>query len=124
MPDFILSRTRIRNGRYEGVLKRNGRISRDPVIEMFFLGRPAGKLALEEAGDGWSASADLPKEILNEGVQTLLIQDATTGDTLDSLAVVTGQPLEEDLRAEVHLLRAELEMLKSSFRKYASPKRN
>jgi hypothetical protein len=51
-------------------------------------------------------------------VQVFLINDAATGETLDSFTIITGEPLEDDIRAEVELLRAELDMLKRAFRRH------
>jgi len=60
----------------------------------------------------------IPAAILSEGVQTILFRDPASGETLARLTRVTGVPLEEDLRAELDLLRAELDMLKRAFRRH------
>jgi hypothetical protein len=41
-----------------------------------------------------------------------------TGETLAHFTIITGVPMEDDLRAEVDLLRAELDMLKRAFRRH------
>ena len=41
-----------------------------------------------------------------------------TDARLASFTVVMGQPLDEDIRAEMALLRAELDMLKRAFRRH------
>ena len=41
-----------------------------------------------------------------------------TGDTLDSISIITGEVLSDDIRAEMNLLRAELDMLKKAFRRH------
>jgi hypothetical protein len=54
--------------------------------------------------------------ILNDGVQTFVIQNA--GQTLGSFSIVSGRPLDHDLRSEIDLLRAELDLLKRAFRRH------
>jgi hypothetical protein len=51
-------------------------------------------------------------------VQTFLVREAGSGATLGHFTIVAGVPLEADLRAEVDLLRAELDMLKKAFRRH------
>ena len=51
-------------------------------------------------------------------VQTFLIRSKPTGETLAHFTVITGVAMEDDMRAEVDLLRAELDMLKRAFRRH------
>ena len=92
-----------------------------PVLEVILLeralpgitvdgqSRPARRLGRPGAG---------PAEVLNEGVQTFLIRDKATGETLAHFTIITGVAMEDDMRAEVDLLRAELDMLKRAFRRH------
>ena len=66
----------------------------------------------------WHVAVAIPAQVLADGVQTFVIRDRETGAMLASFAIVTGQPLEDDLRAEISLLRAELDMLKGAFRRH------
>ncbi|MFZ5749697.1 MAG: hypothetical protein ACOY5U_01375 [Pseudomonadota bacterium] len=43
-----------------------------------------------------------------------------SGGTLASFVVIGGAPVEADLRAEVELLRAELDLLKRAFRRHCA----
>ena len=61
----------------------------------------------------------VPAELISDGVQTFVVQDPD-GRTLTSFAILAGEVLAHDLRAEIDLLRAELDMLKSAFRKHVS----
>ena len=63
------------------------------------------------------ACAD-PGRLLSDGVQTFLISDPDTGEKLASFAVLAGDALGDDIRAEMDLLRAELDMLKRAFRRH------
>jgi hypothetical protein len=60
----------------------------------------------------------LPPETLSDGVQTYVVSDTGTGEVLGSFALVAGEPLAQDVRAELELLRAELDMLKRAFRRH------
>jgi len=57
----------------------------------------------------------LPATLINDGVQTVLITDQD-GTVIGRIAILAGAVLAEDLQAEIALLRAELDMLKQSFR--------
>jgi len=74
-----------------------------------------------DAGVGkWFVRFRLPVERLSDGVQTFVIEDADTGDALAHETVIAGEVLDEDTRAEVALLRAELDLLKRAFRRHCS----
>jgi hypothetical protein len=60
----------------------------------------------------------IPAEALSEGVQTFLIREAASGDKLAHFTIITGVVMEDDIRAEMDLLRAELDMLKRAFRRH------
>jgi hypothetical protein len=66
----------------------------------------------------WAVRVPIPAEALTEGVQTFVIRDVATEEKLTHFTIITGVAMEEDLRAEVDLLRAELDMLKRAFRRH------
>lgn len=113
-----LTKTRIRAGVWEGVL--SGTTS-PPQIEVSHLDQPLGGVSLtavpDRAGD-WLVRVPIPIETLSEGVQTFLIRNLATGEKLAHFTVITGVAMEDDMRAEVDLLRAELDMLKRAFRRH------
>ena len=74
-------------------------------------------IPLDAAGQ-FGVRAPIPVELISDGVQTFVISDAATGVTLDSFAILAGEALSEDIRAEMELLRAELDMLKRAFRRH------
>jgi hypothetical protein len=51
-------------------------------------------------------------------VQTFLITDTATDETLNSFSLLSGDALAGDSRAEITLLREELDMLKGAFRRH------
>ena len=62
----------------------------------------------------------VPADSLSDGVQTYLVNDARSGDKLASFTILAGDTLSDDIRAEIDLLRAELDMLKKSFRHHCN----
>lgn len=118
MAEMKLTKTRIQAGVWEGVL--TGAEMR-PEIEVTHLARPVAGASLREDPDvpgQYLVRVPIPSELLSEGVQTFVISDKDTDSRLASFSIVTGQPLDEDFRAEVELLREELDMLKRAFRRH------
>ena len=118
MSEPVLTRTRIHAGVWEGTLTG---ADTAPDLAVTHDGQEVPGATLREDPDGagrFRVTVPIPAELLSDGVQTFLITDRATGDRLASFSVVTGQPLDEDLRAEVALLRAELDMLKRAFRRH------
>jgi len=120
MSELVLTKTRIQAGIWEGVL-----IAADPnatpQIEVIHLDQKLDAVVVApdpESPGRHLVAIPIPVELMTDGVQTFLIQDAETGDKLDSFAVITGEPLEDDIRSEVDLLRAELDMMKKAFRRH------
>jgi hypothetical protein len=57
-------------------------------------------------------------DLIGDGAQTFLIFDKDTGETLDSFTIIAGDAVSDDIRAEVALLRAELDLVKRAFRRH------
>lgn len=120
MAQMTLTKTRIQAGTYEAMLTCD-EPGTDPDIGAYLGERPIGALSVIPSGeDGlkWEVQLEIPADILTDGVQTFLMMDNETGTTLDSFAILTGEPLADDLRGEIDLLRAELDMLKKAFRRH------
>ncbi|MEZ5753792.1 MAG: hypothetical protein R3D90_03130 [Paracoccaceae bacterium] len=112
-----LTQTRIRAGVWEGVLSG----SASPALEVRYLEAEVPGLtvtAIPDRPGEWAVRVPVPVEALSEGVQTFLIRDKALGETLAHFTIITGVAMEDDLRAEVALLRAELDMLKRAFRRH------
>ena len=115
---LTLTQTRIANGVWEGVL--TGADSA-PALEALHQGRRLEGLtvsAVQGQAGSHAVQLAIPTSVLSEGVQTVLLRAG--GEVLASFTLVAGQPLEEDLRAEISLLRAELELLKRAFRRHVA----
>lgn len=113
-----LTRIRIQEGIWSGQLKGPGTKEWTPEIEVMHLDRVVEGTTLEPDGASWLVKVPVPPELISDGVQTFLIRDKRTGDILNSFTIIAGDPLAEDIRAEMALLRAELDMLKKAFRRH------
>jgi hypothetical protein len=89
-----------------------------PVIEAVTGGRAIdGVEVLPGAGGRHSVRVPIPAWALNEGVQTVLVRSG--GETLAQFTLIAGEPADQDIRAELGLLRAELDLLKRAFQRHA-----
>jgi hypothetical protein len=118
MPDIRLTKARIREGVWEGVLTG---AQGQPALQVLHLEKPLEGVtvtAIPDRPGDWAVRVPVPVQVLNEGVQTFLIRDQASGETLQHFTIITGVAMEDDMRAEVDLLRAELDMLKRAFRRH------
>lgn len=120
MSDVTLTKTRLFEGVWEGVLTHEGTGNFQPDIEVTHLQKPVSGVEMVEKPEEklWVVRVPIPAELISDGVQTFLIQDKRSGETLDSFALMSGEALSYDIRAEVTLLREELDMLKRAFRRH------
>ena len=121
MSNFTVTKTRIYAGIWEGVITAAIKDGAEPKIEVIHMDQPISSisLAVDVANTGvWQLRIAIPPEHLSDGVQVFLINDKTTGEKLDAFTIITGEPLEDDIRSEVELLRAELDLLKRAFRRH------
>jgi hypothetical protein len=117
---FTLTKTRFRDGVWEGLLVAASGHDTPPEIVASFDDRPITGIALSptQKPGRWVVEVPVPVEAVGDGVQTVLIRDARTEEVLDSFALIAGEALGDDIRAEVALLRAELDLLKRAFRRH------
>ncbi|MES2665377.1 MAG: hypothetical protein V4712_04705 [Pseudomonadota bacterium] len=118
MTEAKLTKTRIRAGIWEGVLSG---VTTPPKIEVLHLERALTGVTVQPVPgrDGDHAvRIPIPSDLLSDGVQTFVIRDAASGDRLAHFTIITGVALEDDIRSEIDLLRAELDMLKRAFRRH------
>ena len=119
---FGITASRLRAGQWQGELHRTS--AKTPAVDLY-LG--AERIAPVEVARGpgrdtWHLSVAVPAGLLSDGVQTFLIRDADDGETLAHFTIVAGEAADADMRAELDLLRAELDMLKKAFRRYCAAK--
>ena len=119
MAEMSLENARIQAGVWEGLLTVPG--GQEPALEVIHQGQALPGIevtALPDQPGQFGVRVPIPAELLSDGIQTFVVQDKLTGQTLGSFAIVTGEPLQPDLRAEIDLLRSELDMLKRAFRRH------
>ena len=120
MSDLKLTKTRLFEGVWEGFLTSASMDNLQPELEVTHLNEPVLGLSLIEDRDNghWVVQIPIPVDVLSDGVHTFLIRDKRCGDVLDSFAILAGAALSDDIRAEITLLREELDMLKRAFRRH------
>lgn len=92
-----------------------------PDVEVSHRGAPLTGLDCRPLGSGaWLLRVPVPAETLGDGVQTFLVTERPGGTRLGSFAILAGAVLEDDIHAEIALLRAEIEMLKKALRRLAA----
>ncbi|MBE9636093.1 hypothetical protein [Salipiger mangrovisoli] len=118
MSDYILTKTRFREGVWHGLLA--GPAGSQPEIDVTLDDAPVRGVtlaAMTEPGR-WALEVPVPLEAVGDGVRTFLIREAASGAVLDSFTLIAGEALGDDIRAEMALLRAELDLLKRAFRRH------
>ncbi len=111
------AQTRFTNGIWEGTLSDASGPA--PAVEAVHMGvalKGVEVIPLSGTPGKFSVSVPITATALSEGVQTILLRSG--GEVLAHVTIVAGVPLEEDLRAEISLLRAELDLLKRAFRRH------
>ncbi len=116
-----LTRKLITSGVYEGIYKGEKDEITAPILELTYLGKTIGEVfvdTLEAQENTWLIRCKIPAETIADGIQTYLICKTGEDIMLDSFSIVAGEPLDDDLRNEINLLREELDMLKRAFRRH------
>ena len=110
----VLKESRIVAGTWLGVV--SGAVERG-ALRVTHEGESLGGLDVTPAeGGDWMLRLPLPVERISDGVQSFLVSDGAA--VIGRFALVAGEPLEADLRAEIDLLRAELDLLQRAFRRH------
>lgn len=116
----------LKSGIWQGILRREAPPARLLLVHM---GNRVGEARATAQDDGsWRVAAAIPAEKLSDGVQTFILLEDQGKDTeppqpgaphLASLSLIAGTPLENDLLAEMNLMRGELDLLKKELRRLA-----
>ncbi len=125
MPRLTLTKTSLIAGVWQGVLtapESGQALDLTPNLRVTHLGQDLPDVQVlpiaKPADGGWLVRVPIPATLISDGVQSFVITDSNTGTTLNSFAILAGDALAEDIRAEMDLLRAELDMLKRAFRRH------
>ena len=114
-----LTRVRLSGGQYEGLLTAADGAGVEAVVE----GRVIATASVRQDPDraaSWRVALDLPADVISDGVKVIALRSIASGEVLDRVTLMSGAPLDEDIRAELALLRDELEMLKRAFRRHCA----
>lgn len=117
MTETTLTPTRFENAIWEGHVTSDG----EPQIDALYLGETLPDVELRQNDEGWLLRVPVPLAALSDGVHSVIIRDLTTDRKLGDFTIIAGTPATDDLRAEIALLRAELDMLKRAFRRSNAP---
>lgn len=117
MADLQLVTSRIEGGLWLGLLSGGDHV---PSIDVRHMDRAVPNVSVGETAEGWSVQVPIPAEAIADGVQTFVVYDGAANRKLADFTVIAGEALGEDIRAEVQLLRAELDMLKRAFRRHCA----
>ncbi|MDO5642487.1 MAG: hypothetical protein Q4G26_08915 [Paracoccus sp. (in: a-proteobacteria)] len=110
----------VKSGVWSGLLRRE---AEPGPISLTHQGETLAEARVSQPEPGlWRVDVDLPAAAINEGVTSFaLIEDhAGRGTMLGRLALAAGQALDYDLDAEIAQIRAELDLLKREFRRFAT----
>jgi hypothetical protein len=118
MSTLTLTPTKMRDGVWQGLVHQSG--SGVPQIIVTHLGHPVPDVQVTESNDSgkWLLQVPVPTSAIADGVQVFVISDAIDGENLGEFTLIAGEALGDDIRKEVELLRAELDMLKRAFRRH------
>lgn len=118
MSTLELTKTTMKMGIWQGIITGAGGV--EPQIEVVFQETPVPGVSVAAHGTegAWMLNVPVPPDAIADGVQTLLIRDAARDEQIGFITLLAGDVLGDDIRAEMDLLRAELDMLKRAFRRH------
>lgn len=121
MNEISLVKIRIKEGYWEGILTLESAEAVAPQITVTHLETPLSDVTLvDQVGTPgeWLLKIAIPANLISDGVHTFLIKEKSNGELLGDFSIVAGEPLSQDIRTEMNLLREELDMLKRAFRRH------
>ena len=118
---ITVTATGIAGGVWSGVVTGPG--NQPPDIEVLHEAAVLARPGLVPLGAGrWRLEVPIPAHLIGEGLQVFVIRTRGAQEQLASFIVTAGAPVAGDAQAEIALLRAELELLKSAFRHQHAPR--
>lgn len=89
-----------------------------PIIRVSFRGDDMPDVSIGAVEPGlWSVQMPIPPHAICDGIQNFIVH-TETGDEIGSFSIIAGEAVDHDLRTEIGLLRAELDLLKKAFRRH------
>ena len=120
MTAYSLSKSRFFEGVWEGVIAGNADDTPAPKVAVRVHDREVPDVAIEPLPDpaSWLLRVPVPAHMIADCVHTFVISEDRMGLPLGDFSIIAGDAAGEDIRSEMALLRAELDMLKRSFRRH------
>ncbi len=120
MSQFELMNTRMANGVWEGVLTRLEPGESAPDIRVMHRDQAVDGVEMIPDGETgtWAVKVPIPTHAIADGVHTFTIFDRDSAEALGHFTLIAGDVVADDIRVEMELLRAELDMLKRAFRRH------
>jgi hypothetical protein len=104
------------------VIQNAGENGLPPDIQVLYQDQPLAEgISITEGSTSseWALHITIPTQAICDGVQTFVITEGRgDGQKLASFSLIAGEATVDDMRAEIELLRAELDMLKRAFRRH------
>lgn len=119
MTSLILTKTRMQQGVWQGLLT-GANLDAAPKLDVVHQGKQVPDVTVKPLEDksGFAVHIPIPQDAISDGMQTIIISDAEQDEQLATITLMAGEALGDDMRVEVDLLRAELDMLKRAFRRH------
>ncbi|WP_292286800.1 hypothetical protein [Marivita sp.] len=120
MTAYSLSKSRFFEGVWEGVIAGDADDSPTPRVDVRVHDRAVPDVSIEPLPEpaSWRIKVPVPANMIADGVHTFVISEADLGLSLGDFSIIAGDAVGEDIRSEMALLRAELDLLKRSFRRH------
>jgi hypothetical protein len=118
MSTLTLTPTKMRRGVWEGMISNSQ--TGVPQVTVTHLDKPVLGFELTENKNEnlWLLQVPVPVDAIEDGVQIFIICDVMDGTQVGHFTLIAGEALGDDIRVEMELLRAELDMLKRAFRRH------
>ncbi|WP_417250438.1 hypothetical protein [Celeribacter sp.] len=116
-----LVKKRLHAGVWEGEIHLPDGDTGEPTIEVTHRDQPVLGHTLAEDPDRagiYFFRFAIPVDIISDGVEVFLFTDRETGERLGDCTLIAGEALAGDIRAEMALMREELDLLKRAFRRH------
>lgn len=93
-----------------------------PAFDVTLHGEPvdATELTGTPQANDMRLHVTIPSSAVGAGVHSFLVTDCETSEVLERFVLIGGTLADQDLRAEVDLLQAELDLLKRAFRRHCA----
>lgn len=120
MTALTLTKTKLKQGVWQGIITGMG--EEPPQIEVTHENTVVSDIVLthNESADHWTLSVHVPLAAISDGAQTLIIRDKQADEKIGHITLQADDLADQGLRAEMDLMRAELDMLKRAFRRHCA----